>query len=78
MNKTATILGIIRSPVFYSEHEVSVTGFCRRPQVELTHVGPIDKANCWRLGTDWLYLLSPTKQVPAEEGFRIQSPKRLF
>jgi hypothetical protein len=35
---------MIQCPVFYMEHEVLVTGFWLRVQVEATHLGPIEIA----------------------------------
>jgi hypothetical protein len=37
---TITILDITYHPVFYSNQDVSETGFCLRIQVETTQVGP--------------------------------------
>jgi hypothetical protein len=39
---TTTILHVIRFPVFYLNH-VSETGFCLRPEVEHTQVGPTER-----------------------------------
>jgi hypothetical protein len=34
-----------KSPVYFSKHNVSETGYCLRLQVKLTHLGPIDRAS---------------------------------
>jgi hypothetical protein len=39
---TIRILDIVYFLVNYLKHDVSVTGFCGRPQVDPTHLGPID------------------------------------
>jgi hypothetical protein len=44
INITITILNFILCPVLYLKHSVSETGFSLRPQVEPTHLGPIDGA----------------------------------
>jgi hypothetical protein len=58
-----TILDIINKSVFNLEHNISDTGFCFRPQVEHTLLGPVDSL-CIRA------------TVSSEGRDRIQSQKR--
>jgi hypothetical protein len=70
INITIRILDIIHRPVLYLKHDVSETGFCLRLQVEITQVGPIERASlCLCAGTQttsfyWADLKTETIQPP--------------
>jgi hypothetical protein len=55
INITITIFNIIHRPLFYLKHDASETGFCLRPQVRPTEMGPIEalsKGPIW-VGSTW-------------------------
>jgi hypothetical protein len=72
---TITILYFIHRPVFYFKHNISKTGFCSRLQVELTQLGPMDRASLCLRTTIFTYWAKHICSVPPDHGDRNQCPK---
>jgi hypothetical protein len=52
---------------------IFVTGFSFRFHVELTQMGPIERASLFGYGDrNWLFLLGPSELIPHEDGDRTQ------
>jgi hypothetical protein len=66
LNTTIIIIGIIQRLVFCLKHEISETGRCLRLQVELTQMGPIERAipRLWTPATTPVGFIKPTLHKP--------------